>query len=236
MNILVIDDQGIIREGISILIRVMNDSYTVTPCRDLNEARERIESARPDVIFLDVSMKGEGDAAGLHFLDELKERECDSRIIMLSNHDDWPTVSQAISSGAVGFITKSDDPSAMRQAIDMVLQGGIFISAEVKDRRGERPMKESTVSPLPTIRTIERQDLETLGFRLAPKWYEVLWHLSNGVKGYKAVARKMGISEGTAEGYARDSYRVFGVGGKDGFLVMLSQKGWRLSPPPELGR
>ena len=227
MNILLIDDQGLIRESLALQIKLLDASFAVTSCGTLEEARKLVVDTRPDVIFLDVDMHG-NQSAGLGFLDELKDADCESRIIMLSSQDDQTTVGKAIASGAVGFITKSaKDPTSMGRAMEIVLQGGVFLSDELRGRRTPPRVGGGTGPHGQTVRTVGPEELGITALRV----YETLWHLSNGVKGYKNVANKMGISAGVAEEHARKGYERLSVAGKDGFLVMLSQKGWKLRAP-----
>jgi DNA-binding NarL/FixJ family response regulator len=227
MKILVVDDQGLIREGIALQIKLLDPSYIVDSCGDIAEARTHLASgSAPEIIFLDVSMDG-NHTAGLDFLDELKDADCPSRIIILSAQDDAATVGRAIGSGAVGFITKNGpDASPMRRAIEMVVQGGVFISDELRRRRPPTTLFRPPQTPA-AIRVVGPDELKIT----APRIYEVLWHISNGVKGYKNIANKMGIADSTVEGFARDGFSHLNVRGKEGFLVMLTQKGWKLAPP-----
>ena len=227
MKILIAEDQGLYREGLVLQVRALDPSFEVYSSGDLDDAHKKIIEHSPEIVFLDVSFRGY-HAAGLRFLDDLKEAECESRIIMLSGSDDPHTVGTAIGSGAVGFITKnSDDLSSMRRAMQMVVQGGVFISEEIRKGRTPPPPPGQLDGPV-YLRTVGPEDINVT----TPRHYEALWHLYNGVKGYKRIANAMKISEGVAEEYAREGFTKMGVRGKDQFFIKLMHNGWKLSAPP----
>jgi DNA-binding NarL/FixJ family response regulator len=228
MKILIVEDHGLVREGLVLQVRALDPTFAVYSSGDLDDAHKKIAEHSPEIIFLDVGFRGDS-TAGLRFLDDLKEAECESRIIMLSGSDDPHTVGAAIGSGAVGFITKnSDDLSSMRRAMQMVIQGGVFISEEIRRGRSPPPPPPPGEDAPVYLRTVGPEDINVT----TPRHYEALWHLYNGVKGYKRIASAMKISEGVAEEYAREGFTKMGVRGKDQFFLKLMHNGWKLSAPP----
>ena len=227
MNVLLIDDESLVREGLSLKLQIEDPSVQSRACGTLEEARKQIEEEGPDLIFLDVKMNGDREA-GLRFLEELKDGGFKGRIVMLSSENDSVTVGRAIAAGAAGFISKSDqDSHAMRRAIALLLQGGVYISDELRQR---------TIPPEDPWTTISVKEVDADQLRItAPRVYETLWRISQGSI-YKVVADEMGLSEHTVEEYARSGFNAVNARTKTDFLVMLSKKGWKLREPKKLAK
>jgi DNA-binding NarL/FixJ family response regulator len=228
VNVLLIDDESLIREGLSLKLQLEDGSIKARSCGTLEEARKEIAASSPDLIFLDVKMNGDREA-GLRFLEELKDQGFPGRIVMLSSENDAATVGRAIGAGAVGFISKGDqDSHAMRRAISLLVQGGVYISDELRQR--------STFPPEDPWTTTSIKEVDADHLRItAPRVYETLWRVSRGAP-YKVVAQDMGLSDHTVEEYARSGYNAVNARSKTDFLVMLSKKGWKLREPKNLAK
>lgn len=223
MRALLVDDESLVREGLALKLKLEDPSVEVLTAGSTDEARRIIEESQPDLVFLDVKFNGDREA-GLRFLESLADSEMKPRVVMLSSETDRDTVSRAVSAGAVGFISKSDQASfVMRKAISMLLQGGVYISDDARRRdAAESPAFEKVV-----VKEVGPADLKIT----APQVYRALWHISQG-RSYKQAAREMGgIAESTLEEYARTGYNTLRVRTKNDFLVMLSKKGWKLKKP-----
>ena len=89
----------------------------------LIEAAQRL---RPDVIVSDISMPP--GLSGLDVLTRLKAERVDSKIILLTMHDDADLATRATRSGAAGFLLKHSAGDELVSAIHQVLQGGVYLT------------------------------------------------------------------------------------------------------------
>lgn len=236
MKALLVDDETLVREGLSLKLQLEDPTIEVRSCGTLEQAREEIKSFEPDLVFLDVKLGGDHEA-GLKFLEEIKETGFPGRVVMLSGGNDRATVGRAIATGAVGFISKSDQSTrVLTHAINLLLQGGVYISNEVRqpqllESRIDAPQsRTSSINVSGPIYLIKEVGPEILGIT-APRVYETLWHIANGDVHYKTVAKKMGISHNTAQEFARVGFHALNVTSKDQFLILLTRKGWKLKAP-----
>jgi two-component system, NarL family, response regulator NreC len=126
-TVLIADDHAILREGLSSLLKesAFDVVGTVGDADQLLDAARRL---RPDVIVTDFSMPG---PSGLDVLARLKAERIESRVIMLTMHNDAALATQAIRAGAVGFLLKDAAGDELLTAIRQALQGRVYLAPAV---------------------------------------------------------------------------------------------------------
>jgi DNA-binding NarL/FixJ family response regulator len=127
-TILVADDHLVFVEGI---VRILKERFdvigTVTDGGLLLEATCRL---RPDVIVSDISMPTQNGFEGLQ---QLRVGQNDSRLIFLTMHADAQLVVEAFRLGARGYVLKQDSGGELVHAIELVLQGQLYIPPALCD-------------------------------------------------------------------------------------------------------
>jgi DNA-binding NarL/FixJ family response regulator len=126
LRILVADDHGIVRSGLMMLIERHDGMHVVAEASDGVEAVERAIRERPDVAILDVSMPR---MTGLQAAREIRAHCPDTRVLLLSMHDDERYVFDAVKAGASGYVLKRQADSELIEAIRAVVAGRRFLSA-----------------------------------------------------------------------------------------------------------
>jgi DNA-binding NarL/FixJ family response regulator len=126
LRILVADDHGIVRSGLKMLIDRQDGMCVVAEADDGVEAVEAALRERPDVAILDVSMPR---MTGLQAAREIRSHCPDTRVLLLSMHDDERYVFDAVKSGASGYVLKRQADSELIDAVRAVASGGRFLSA-----------------------------------------------------------------------------------------------------------
>lgn len=224
MKALLVDDEGLTREGLALLIQVVNPDVEVTSVGTSADALNCLTRDSYDFVFLDVQLDGE---SGLDLLDRLKELDVDTPVIMLSSHDGRDTIMDALARGAFGFLPKqSDNTAVIRQAMDLALRGGVYLPPSVRARRGVSP----PASPAAASRPIQVAEVGPSDLKLSPRVYEALYYVSQGLTN-KSIARKMGISDNVVAEYVRDAFQQLNVAGRAGFMVLLNKRGWQMAKP-----
>jgi DNA-binding NtrC family response regulator len=100
-RVFIVDDDEIIS---SMLTRVLKkDDYEVESANDTNNLLEKIKSWGPDVILLDITLPGR---SGIDILREMKDREIESQVVMLTADDSAETAVRAMKLGAIDYLTK----------------------------------------------------------------------------------------------------------------------------------
>jgi two-component system chemotaxis response regulator CheY len=117
-KVLLVDDSGLARRSTR---RVLEQAgYTVVEAEDGLSALERFAVDKPDVVLLDLVMKG---MYGLDVLARLREMDPEARVIVVSADVQTSSRDMVQAGGAAGFITKPPNPTQMLEMVDQVLKG-----------------------------------------------------------------------------------------------------------------
>jgi DNA-binding NarL/FixJ family response regulator len=132
LKVLVVDDHSVVREGLRRVLEEgsAGDLRVVAEAANGAEAVERAVREKPDVVLLDLTMPGPG-GSGLAVLRTLRDRAPDTRVLILSVHDDREYVLESVRAGAHGYLRKDSSPAEIRQAIHAVCAGDSFFSPPV---------------------------------------------------------------------------------------------------------
>jgi two-component system, NarL family, response regulator NreC len=129
-TVLVADDHGIVREGIVNLLK--EHDFDVVGA--VGNGQELIDAAlrlRPDLIVTDLSMPG---LSGIDVLTRLKAERVDSKVIVLTMHQDADLATRAMRAGAWGFLLKHSAGEELLNAIQQTVEGRVYLtSALTKD-------------------------------------------------------------------------------------------------------
>lgn len=130
-RIFILDDHPIVRQGIGEMI---NDEADMTVCGESDNYQEAmgvVESLKPDVILVDISLNG---SSGLEFLKSLKIHNPDCKALILSMHDETLYAERALREGARGYIMKQEATEKIMDAIRHVMKGQIYLSDHMMER------------------------------------------------------------------------------------------------------
>ena len=130
IDVVVVDDQQIVREGLRSLLRTDSDLTVVGECSTGAEAIETLTRLRPDVIVMDVRMPVMDGALATQRIRELQGPP----VLILTTFDDDETLARALRAGAAGFLLKSAPGEDILRAIHTVSGGGSWIDPGVASR------------------------------------------------------------------------------------------------------
>ena len=134
-KILIVDDEPSNRNILS--QELTHEGYSVVAASDGREALRKIESSRPDLIILDYMMP---DLSGLEVLKELRKRENDTPVVMITAYGTMERAVEAMKEGAYDFITRPFEPDhialVVRKALEQqrLKRGVEILSEEVEER------------------------------------------------------------------------------------------------------
>ena len=161
-NILIADDHPLFREGICNVIRSGFPGCTILETADLDSTLAMAnENDNLDLILLDLNMPG---MSGLNGLMSLRNEAPTIPVVIVSAEQDKHIVLQAITYGAVGFITNSTPREQMTAAIEQVLNGHVYLPAEIirsEQSNTRRTPREATISP-ELLQALTRKQLQVL--------------------------------------------------------------------------
>ena len=130
INIIIVDDHLILREGIKRIIDDTLDIKIVAEASSGPEAMNLILTNKYDLVLLDISMPGQN---GLQTLKLIKKYNNKIPVLMLSMHSEEQYAMRSIKAGASGYITKDTASSQLVKAIRKINKGRKFISKEVAE-------------------------------------------------------------------------------------------------------
>ena len=127
-TILVIDDHPLMRKGIVQLIAMENSLRLIGEAGDGQRGLELALRERPDLILLDLNMRG---LSGLETLKAIKAADLDSRVIILTVSDSEEDVVAALQMGADGYLLKDMEPEEVLHSLKTAAQGQIALGERV---------------------------------------------------------------------------------------------------------
>ena len=127
-TILVIDDHPLMRKGIVQLIAMENSLRLIGEAGDGQRGLELALRERPDLILLDLNMRG---LSGLETLKAIKAADLDSRVIILTVSDSEEDVVAALQMGADGYLLKDMEPEDVLHSLKTAAQGQIALGERV---------------------------------------------------------------------------------------------------------
>ena len=190
-SVICIDDHPLYRKGISDLLGMSDVLELVGEAANGQQGLELAKQLKPDVILLDIDMKGMN---GHETLKSIKAERIESKVLMLTVSDNEDDVVNALRNGADGYLLKDMEPEDMLCSINECIQGKIAISDRLAQllayalRSDGNPPKDVNVAGL-----TERE-------------CEILKYIAKG-KSNKVIAHELEISEGTVKVHVKHILR-----------------------------
>ncbi|MCB1933245.1 MAG: response regulator transcription factor [Candidatus Accumulibacter sp.] len=194
IRVVLADDHCLVRAGIRSLLAAFAGVEVVGEADDGVEAIARVGESLPDVLLIDIAMKGMN---GLQATAEIRRLHPAVRVVMLSMHADAEYVVQALKAGAAGYLIKDAAPVELDLALHAVMRGEIWLSPSVS-----RQVVDGYVARL--------QGDAPASDALTPRQREILCRIAEG-KGAKEIAFALGISAKTVESHRAQLMERLGI-------------------------
>src|SRR6476660_2710012 len=127
-KIVIIDDHQLFREGVKRILEFEKTFEVVAEGSDGCEALQLVEEYHPDVVLMDINMP---TTNGVEATRQLVEKFPESKVIILSIHDDENYVTHTLKTGARGYLLKEMDADALIEAVKVVAAGGSYLHPKV---------------------------------------------------------------------------------------------------------
>jgi DNA-binding NarL/FixJ family response regulator len=155
IRVILADDHPIVRAGIREALKQLPGVEVVGEASDGREAIKLVESALPDVVFMDISMPG---LNGLEVTERIIKNFPKVRVIILSRHDNEEYYWRALRVGASGYLLKNAVITELKSALQRVAGGEIYLSREISARlRNKLPLDQMARARSPMEQLSERQ-------------------------------------------------------------------------------
>ncbi|MFY9973788.1 MAG: two-component system response regulator NarL [Chromatiaceae bacterium] len=181
-RVVVIDDHPLFRKGVADLIAMTPSLRLVGEAADGQSGIQVVGATHPDLILLDLNMKG---LDGIETLRRLRELDPEVRVVMLTVSDNEEDVVAALRAGADGYLLKDMEPEEILAGLARVTRGRLVLSDRLVDliaralREEPRPARVSEAG-------------------LTPREEEILGLLERGYSN-KLIARALDLSVGTVK-------------------------------------
>ena len=120
IRVLIADDQRVVRDGLGLLVSLIDGVEVVGTACDGAEAVRLAEARRPDVVLMDLRMPGTDGVAATA---DLRQRLPATRVLVLTTYADEDAIVPALRAGARGYLTKDASAEQIEAAIHAVHAG-----------------------------------------------------------------------------------------------------------------
>ena len=197
IRVMIVDDHAILRAGLRMLVDAQADMEVVSEAPDGEKAVQQVRETKPDVTLLDLTMPRVG---GMKALQEIARNCRETRVLILTMHDDPAYLRSALAAGASGYLLKRAVDAELLAAIRAVHRGGIFVDPRlagvlVQDVLAKKGKKTGPTQP---VNILSDRELQVL--RLVARGYtsaQIAKQIAVGVKTVETyrsrLAQKLGL-------------------------------------------
>ncbi|WP_203363302.1 response regulator transcription factor [Bacillus sp. REN10] len=219
-KIVIIDDHQLFREGVKRILEFEDSFEVVAEGDDGAEAMKLVIEHSPDVVLMDINMP---EVNGVEATRALVDKFPNTKVIILSIHDDENYVTHALKSGAMGYLLKEMDADALIEAVKVVSDGGSYLHPRV------------THNLIKDYRRLANDEGKGKGFQqvevrrplhlLTRRECEVLQLLADG-KSNRGIGDALYISEKTVKNHVSNILQKMNVNDRTQAVVTAIKKGW----------
>lgn len=198
IRVLLVDDHQVVRAGLRALIEATGHVEVAGEASSGEEAVRKAQMLEPDVVIMDLAMPGRD---GIQATRSIAALEFDTRVLVLTIHDEDEFLVPAMEAGAAGFLNKSVADTDLIGAIEAVARGHSYLprrAAALIARRTTAEASKSGPGSLAALSERERSAIELYA------------------RGYSAkqAAKEMFVSPKTVEGYIARAKSKLGLKGR----------------------
>lgn len=206
-RIAIVEDHKVVAEALSTMLSLVEGFEVVGMTSSGSEALALVERTSPDVVLMDINLEG---LNGIEATREILKKKPETRILILSMHDDHLTVTSAVAAGAAGFLPKNVEREELVTAINAIAQGKGFLAPDVT-----RPFLSRVGDLADEISARER---------LTEREREVLEELAQG-KSTREMAESLVVAEETIKTHLTHIYQKLGVNDRVQAVALALRRG-----------
>ncbi len=216
ISVVIADDHGVLRAALRALLKGEPDMEVVGEASDGQETVKRTQELKPRVLLLDMTMPGPG---GIEITRQLQKTLPETRVLVLTVHEDERLVREALHAGASGYIIKRAFDSELTNAIRAVADGNLYIHPALT-----RAFIKEQIPPTsaPASESREGADEDS---PLTRRETEVLRLIAKGYTN-RQVADELSLSVRTVETHRANLMSKLGVTSRVELVRFAKERGW----------
>jgi DNA-binding NarL/FixJ family response regulator len=207
IRILLADDHTVLREATAELIENQPDMQVIGQAGTGEEAVTQVEASHPDVVVMDISMPR---LAGLEATQRILAECPETRVLVLSAHEDVDHVIPLLEAGAIGYLSKTVSLNELLDAIRSASQGISVlppsIASVVVEHIADGPLQDT--KGILTEREMQVLRLVSLGYT------------------NDQIAHQLHLSTRTIESHLTHIYNKLGVSSRTEAALLAQRRGW----------
>jgi len=184
-KVFLVDDHPIVRQGLGLLINREPDLFVCGEAEDAPSALQRMASAQPDLMVIDISLDGPD---GLELLKTIRLKEPILPVLILSMHEESIYAERSLRAGANGYIMKQEATERVLVAIRRILEGKVYLSERLTNKMLEQFVHGAGSSKNNPLTTLSDRELE-------------VYRLIGAGHGTRQIADELHVSVKTVESY-----------------------------------
>ena len=200
VRILCVDDHPVVRSGVAAMLAVEPDFAPADLAANGHEARAFAKARRPDVVLLDLRLRGED---GVELAGDIRALAPAAKLVMMTTYSGDEPAHRALQAGVHGYLLKDSLDRELITAIRAVLLGRRYVQAEVAAQ-----LVESGPRVL-----------------LTPRERDVLVLLAEGLRN-KTIAERLGVGESTARTHVEAILAKFCVRERTAAVTQAARRGF----------
>jgi two-component system, NarL family, response regulator DegU len=222
IRIAIIDDHQLFREGVKRILDFEPNFEVVAEGDDGSVVLDLVETYHPDVIIMDINMP---KLNGVEATRELIDRYPDSKVLILSIHDDENYVSHALKTGAIGYLLKEMDADTLIDAVKVVAEGGSYLHPKVTHNLVKEYRRLAVSAGRIGGGQFQQMDVRRPLHLLTRRECEVLQMLADG-KSNRGIGEILFISEKTVKNHVSNILQKMNVNDRTQAVVEAIKQGW----------
>lgn len=221
IKIVIIDDHQLFREGVKRILDLEPEFEVVAEGDEGSQAVSLVEEYHPDVVLMDINMPGVG---GIEATRTLLKVYPETKILILSIHDDESYVAHSLRSGAKGYLLKEMDANSLINAVKIVAKGGAYIHPKVTGNIIEEYRRFAQEKAEGNMNNNQKEVIRPLHI-LTKRECEVLQLLADG-KSNRGIGDALFISEKTVKNHVSNILQKMSVKDRTQAVIEAIKKGW----------
>jgi len=201
-RVLLVDDHPLMRRGIHQLLSFEDEFEVVAEASNGAEAVALNHEHKPDLILLDLNMKG---MSGLDTLNALRADDCDASIVILTVSDSPADIEAIVKAGADGYLLKDTEPDELVELLKTTLQGNKAYSQEISKY------------------LLDRENSSNIFDELTDREMQILKEVAKGDRN-KQIADTLFISESTVKVHMKSLLKKLKVPSRTAATVLYLER------------